>query len=482
MQADRVYLELQLSKSVQADSDGNYLIEAEASNENLDFQDQVVLQRALMDSQDYFLKNGVISWDHLHKGRDDKGRAVTDPAYIIGEPISVRKAGPKTFVKAKLYRGNEIVEDLVSKLKAGATIIKTSVGGMRPVVSKAYDSTLGKAVEKVVSVLWDELALTYKPVNQTLSPVQFLKSMQLGHTTDSAQAAGGAALGLQDLDGVKRKKQAIKAIIAAIAVGDVTTPEAGRAFLCEHGISDKEADDMLEMVVNRRIQAKGAIKMDATLSKSFDEAVSELEKAMKKGGKAPMPPMPTEERPDEELFEEQQEEQEEEDEDEEGDEGQNVPPAPPAPPMMPPKAPMAKSREDFDDDVEFLDVSPVLASMSKSLKALAADNKALRAEIAEQRELVKSIGGMQLQTASLMKSMADQPEMRKSVITRQGRTFVGAGDPAKAVTMSRDEILRKSREALMANKMTLREASILEDRLNKGMDIQPEMLDMLKSL
>ncbi len=57
---NRIYLDLVMSKSVSTDEHGNYIIEAEASNENLDFDGQVVLQRALLDSKDYFLKNGIL--------------------------------------------------------------------------------------------------------------------------------------------------------------------------------------------------------------------------------------------------------------------------------------------------------------------------------------------------------------------------------------------------------------------------------------
>ena len=67
-----VYLNLEIRKSAgKTDDFGNYIFEVEASNENLDLQNQIVLQRALMESKDEFLKGGVISFDHLHKRRDE---------------------------------------------------------------------------------------------------------------------------------------------------------------------------------------------------------------------------------------------------------------------------------------------------------------------------------------------------------------------------------------------------------------------------
>ena len=71
---NNIYLNLEIRKSVdgKTDENGNYFFEVEASNENVDLQDQIVLQNALMESKDEFLKGGVISYDHLHKRRDDK--------------------------------------------------------------------------------------------------------------------------------------------------------------------------------------------------------------------------------------------------------------------------------------------------------------------------------------------------------------------------------------------------------------------------
>lgn len=475
---NRIYLDLVMSKSVSTDEHGNYIIEAEASNENLDFDGQVVLQRALLDSKDYFLKNGILSWDHLHLRNND-------PSYIIGQPIGVEKRGTKTFVKAVLFKGNKIAEDVVSKLKSGATIIKTSVGGKRPVIVTDFDTKLKKPVEKVASVLWDELAITFKPVNQTLSPVSlssaaFVKSLSAGYVTDSATATGGGALGVQDLEGADRKKKAIHAVVTAIAVGDVKTPEDGLSVLADNGVESKEASDILEEVVNRRRKLKEVFHMDANLTKSFDEAIEELEKAMKGQPSMPPAPMPAPEphpEPDEDNAggpSDGDEDNEEEDEGMEEDEGAKAPPAPPAPPMPP----MKKSAD--DEEYEFLDVSPILSSMAKSLKALKADNKALAETVKAQGDLLKSLGNVQIQSAQVLKSLSDQPVMRKSVVTKQER-FATTPDGSK-VEMTPGEILRKSTVALDQGKISLRQATIIEDRVNKGLDIDTETLSMLKSL
>jgi hypothetical protein len=94
---DRIYLELRLSKSIETDENGNVIFEAEASNENLDFDGQVVLQEALIASKDYFLANGVVSYDHKHLKPDPLDPHWNPEKYIIGEPLEVRTKGNRTF-------------------------------------------------------------------------------------------------------------------------------------------------------------------------------------------------------------------------------------------------------------------------------------------------------------------------------------------------------------------------------------------------
>ncbi len=176
---DKVYLQLFLRKSqdkvsLKKDKHGNTILYAEASNENLDFDNEKVLQNALIESKDYFLKNGVVSYDHKH---------FQDIDNLIGQPIDVSfdTNNKKTYVKFKLYKDNSIANKIIKKLKNGASIIKVSIGGQ---MAKLKENLDGK--KEIAKVLWNEIALTYKPVNQTLdgisltpiSSVQFVKSIQ----------------------------------------------------------------------------------------------------------------------------------------------------------------------------------------------------------------------------------------------------------------------------------------------------------------
>lgn len=203
------YLELALRKSAcKTDEDGNYLFEVEASNENLDFQNQRVLQRALWDSRDNFLKYGVISNDHLHHSESTDGGKVSSPDEIIGEPVDVRMEDGKTIVVGKLYHSNPTAQAFIRLLKDGSTRVRSSIGGIFPKVRKLPDGS-----EAVTSVLWNDLALTSTPVNNTVgyarlvksyTPDQFVKALQAGYETDNAQKTGGEALISENMENAGR--------------------------------------------------------------------------------------------------------------------------------------------------------------------------------------------------------------------------------------------------------------------------------------
>jgi len=152
------------------DEEGNYLFEVEASNENVDLQKQIVLQSALLESKDSFLRRGKINFNHMHKRRGPDGQTISDPSMIIGEPIEVRTEGNKTFVKGKLYNTSKMAQELVRHLQAGSTRIKASVQGFHPKIVP----NIRTGIETVVSLDWNGLAFTVNPVNPTLSPVRLL--------------------------------------------------------------------------------------------------------------------------------------------------------------------------------------------------------------------------------------------------------------------------------------------------------------------
>ncbi len=177
------------------DNDGNYIFETEASNENLDLQNQITQQTALLDSKEYFLSNGVVSDDHQHKKRRPDGTIETDKSKIIGEPISVRTEGKRTFVKGKLYGAVEAAKPFITLLKAHSSRVKASIGGIMPRIVKNPDGT-----ETITSFLWNDMALTVSPVNYTVGSACFAKSLTNAEFCKALTAESPAGMALQHED------------------------------------------------------------------------------------------------------------------------------------------------------------------------------------------------------------------------------------------------------------------------------------------
>jgi len=254
---NNVYLNLSIRKGGQTDPDGNYIFEVEASNENLDLQGQVVLQSALMKSKDHFLKNGVVSFDHLHKRKGEDGTVISDPSMVIGEPIEVRTEGKKTIVKGILYGTKKTAQEIIELLKAGSTRVKASVGGLWPKIVKDVKN----GVERITEVYWNDLALTVSPVNATVSaayfaksyePDEFVKALTAGTGTDHAEFTGGRATipenaGTQTYTvtetsaGYEKLKDKIRALLAAMETGEVSSQEHAIKFLVSQGLDKDQA-------------------------------------------------------------------------------------------------------------------------------------------------------------------------------------------------------------------------------------------------
>lgn len=251
-------LDMVIRKSQEkTDEYGNFIFEVEASNENLDLQKQVILQRALLDSSAHFLKNGVISFDHLHKRRGQNGEVISDPTMIIGEPLEVKADGKKTIVVGKLYKSSDIAQNLIQKLKDGSSRIKASVGGVFPKVIKDVKS----GTEKIISVLWNDLALTCSPVNSTVSPAyfaksyspdEFVKALTAGSGTEHADFTGGRATIPENVEtythnvtetnaGYEELKDKIRALLAAIKTGEIQGRENAIKFLVSQGLDMDQA-------------------------------------------------------------------------------------------------------------------------------------------------------------------------------------------------------------------------------------------------
>ena len=299
----QIYLNLVIRKSAgKTDEFGNYIFEVEASNENIDLQDQIVLQNALMESKDEFLRGGVISYDHLHKQTDANGLVISDPSMVIGEPIDVTfdTKTKSTVVKGILYATKEKAEEIIKLLKAGSTRVRASIGGIFPKVVKNAET----GIETITHVLWNDLALTVAPVNNSVGsatlvkslsaqefvsslPLEIKKSLSAGYGTDANAMNGGRALIPENVGGqtieasntnafTPEEQAVISELLTALEGGNVNGETAAELFLRSKGIEKARA----RAIVREIIEQGGEM-----MKKSFSGAVGDLLKSLTGAGK-----------------------------------------------------------------------------------------------------------------------------------------------------------------------------------------------------
>ena len=427
------------SISGEEDENGNYKFEVEASNENLDLQNQITLQSALQKSEEYFVTNGVISDDHLHKTRNPDGSVETHKDKIIGEPISVRfdPSTKKTFVKGVLYSGIEAAKPYIDLLKNKSRLVKASIGGIMPKIKKNADGS-----ETVTSFMWNDLALTCSPVNWTvgsakfaksIGAVDFCKSLNAGSGTDSNNYSDGRALQNEDLeketvkimditDGeLKGKNKAddieksddnntVIECIKAIDDGLLKTREDIELYLIKNGYSAGDAEDITNEIIKQ-----GGNKM---AKGNFSSTINELLKSFSDKEDDEMKKKKDSENEDEQntLFDDESAD----DDTDEVDKGC-----------------MKKS---FDDDSDYLDATELMKSMSETI-----DSQAEEIEL-----LKKSLEEVQENMIEVTKSFGDYlktPNARTTVMEKS----IGAGDaiheptgPAKRPTAADFDVLKSA--------------------------------------
>jgi hypothetical protein len=192
----------------------------EASNEDLDHQNEIVLQKALSESAPYYKRHGNI--DISHYSLIGLSRGIPNyMEYEIGKPREVGCQGNKTFVKAELYQGESaqarnanMVWDSLTKQRPAMSWYP-SVGGAVLAKSVRIDPSTNNRVAVIERVRWNNLALDRTPVNTTVPEVSLLpigtftkslggfvlnKALTAGYGTDAAALAGGSSLRKQSLD------------------------------------------------------------------------------------------------------------------------------------------------------------------------------------------------------------------------------------------------------------------------------------------
>lgn len=189
------------------------------------------------------------------------------------------------------------------------------------------------------------------------------------------------------------------------------------------------------------------------LEKGFNEALEDLQKAMKK--------KVVEEEADEYEDEPEGDEEIPEDEGEEEEEEE------------PPKRYARKSIPDIlSEDPEAaaaMDVEPFLVQFAKAVDERV---RAVEKRVESTQELLKSQSKLMVQLAKLqkanqdlIKSIGDTPVPSNSVVRMFKSTKFDQNSPA----VSGLEVLAKSREWVRLGKVDLVEAGIIENRINKGL-------------
>ncbi len=422
---NEVLIEGNICKSItgQEDENGNFIVEVEASNENLDLQNQRTLQSALDESKEYFLTNGVISDDHQHKTRNPDGSIESHKDKIIGEPISVRKSGKSTFVKLCLYKGVEAAKPYINLLKNGSKLVKASIGGIMPTIRKEKDGT-----ETVTRFMWNDLALTTSPVNWTVGSarfaksigmVDFCKSLEAGSGTDASLFEGGRSLQKEDIedeteklleindgemnpaDSIEKDKKAGKGrflteeevrkaarekeindiadCICEMNKGNLTNADEVKAYLIGKGFDKSQAEEtMLEIIEQGgRKMAKG------NFSSTVDEILKSI--GVKKSADEKKKPE-DEEIEKEELFEF--------DDDSEGSDDEDDVEKCGAKGSVKKGCGVKKSMDDDSDD--YLDATELVKSMGAEIDALREENEELKKSMEETQnsvlEIAKALG------------------------------------------------------------------------------------------
>lgn len=210
-----------LLKSTPVEENGERYLFIEASNEDVDHSNEVVLQKALVESKDYYLRHGNIDLSHY----TILGPKVAGENFLqfeVGKPVDVRLSGKRTFVKALLYSGDspqaknaDMVWSSLTK-QSPPSRWYPSVGGAVLSKSVRIDPVTHERVAVVDKVRWNNIALDRCPVNKTVPEVSTIpvgifakslggyvlsKTLTAGYGTDSASLTGGGALRIQSLHG-----------------------------------------------------------------------------------------------------------------------------------------------------------------------------------------------------------------------------------------------------------------------------------------
>lgn len=210
-----------MMKAMPHEDGGKRIIYCEASNETVDAQNEVVLQKALAESMEYMLAKGNFDIDHITMTGPKMGIA-DYMLYEIGRPTEIHFRDGKTFVKGFIYEGAGPAAERANYFWSSLTDLNPpaqwfpSVGGAVLGRDVHLNPETGDKTVKVSKVRWSNIGYSKQPVNQMVPCVQAMpfgafaksitadsiifKALEAGTATDVSTLTGGAALGKQSLD------------------------------------------------------------------------------------------------------------------------------------------------------------------------------------------------------------------------------------------------------------------------------------------
>lgn len=127
-----------LLKATPVEEAGRRILFMEASNEDPDYQNEVVLQKALGESAGYYLRHGNIDLSH-YSILGPKSGVPNFMEFEIGKPIDVN-VSDRTYVKCELYTGE-------SPMAKNANMVWDSLTRQNP-PSRWYPSVGGVVLSK----------------------------------------------------------------------------------------------------------------------------------------------------------------------------------------------------------------------------------------------------------------------------------------------------------------------------------------------
>jgi len=149
-----------------------------ASSESPDQANEIVEAAGLKKSAEFFIKKGLIDYDH-------QSQIKKDPSAIIGKPMNVHWDDQnRMHLKAEIYKGVAKADAVWDLVKAGAPL-GLSVGGKVLDRYQTYDPKLNKNVTRVTRAMINHVAVTPFPCNEDTmvtneSYASFFKSLSTG--------------------------------------------------------------------------------------------------------------------------------------------------------------------------------------------------------------------------------------------------------------------------------------------------------------